>query len=159
MNLLMADRAVLILRQAKVVERGRHNAGLAVHCHRQIGMAFQTDQPHLVRASACADWPSRAAHGSRASFIPHRGVLKSKRAALIAVAFHAARLVCSEGLPHGAAARNRADCGNPRTSWRSPGILWPIRLLKLRHYLKWHPEQSLLTCSGVRAARPTGPFA
>src|ERR1700721_490592 len=98
----MADRAVLVSRRCKIVERRRDHAR---HANRvisgQVGVALETYEAYLLpRQHAGVGGAVRPMAGG-ATFEAPRFMLERERAALIAVAIETAGFVGAETLLHG----------------------------------------------------------
>lgn len=101
-NLLVTDRAVLKTRGPQIVERRRYHSynRTRVRRNRQIRVALQTNQAHLLpnqhsRIGRAVRLVTRAA-----TLKPHWGMLKRKGTALVPVAIEASQFVGAERLHH-----------------------------------------------------------
>src|SRR6266849_3367658 len=95
MNLHVAYRAVLEARCSEVMQRRRDAADYDSlrGDNRQVGMALQADVTDLMTHQHARVRRSMRFVARSAAFQPHRRMLENERAALVAMALQAARLV------------------------------------------------------------------
>ena len=108
MDLLVADRAVLVTGRSQIVKRRRDRAGQnAAVLHRggadggQIRVALQTVEAHLMPVQHAGIGAAVRFVAGIAALELHGRVLERERTAFIAMTFEAARLIRREGLGHG----------------------------------------------------------
>src|SRR5580692_7332868 len=100
-DLLMADRAVLVTWQGQIVECRRNHARHANRViSRQVSVALETHKADLLPRQHPRVRGAVRFMTSGAAFEAHRFVLECERTALIAVAIQTARFVGAETLLH-----------------------------------------------------------
>ena len=100
-NLLMADRAVLVARRTQIVECRRYHSRHANRViRRQVGMALEAYEAHLLPRQHARVCGAVRFMASGATFEAHRLVFECEWTALIAVAIQTSGFVCAKALLH-----------------------------------------------------------